>query len=65
MLGKMITTIVVNERKVNFEINPSKLESDEVERNRDALEKKLEVVLKHLTSKEMLEKMLPLNFTLH
>jgi Ran GTPase-activating protein (RanGAP) involved in mRNA processing and transport len=53
----MITTIVVNERKVNFEIDPSKLESDEVERNREALEKKLELVLKHLTSKETLEKM--------
>lgn len=53
----MITQIVVNERKVNFEIDPSKLESEEIERNREALEKKLEIVLRHLTSKETLEKM--------
>ena len=53
----MVTQIVVQERKVNYEIDPSKLESDEVERNREALEKKLEIVLKHLTSKETLEKM--------
>lgn len=53
----MITQIVVNERKVNFEIDPSKLESEEVERNREALERKLEIVLRHLTSKETLEKM--------
>jgi len=53
----MLTQIVVHERKVNYEIDPAKLETEEVERNREALEKKLEVVLKHLTSKETLEKM--------
>lgn len=57
ILGKMITQIVVTERKVNYEIDPTKLDNEEVEKNRELLEKKLEVVLKHLTSKETLEKM--------
>lgn len=56
-LGKFITNIVVNERKANYEINPGKVDQDEIDKNRDLLEKKVDYIIKHLTSKEVLEKM--------
>lgn len=56
-LGKFITTVVVAERKANYEINPAKIDADEIDKNRELLEKKIDFIIKHLTTKEILEKM--------
>ncbi len=69
-LGDVITQIVVNERKVSLEINPSFVDPDELEKNKKALCKKVALVSKEmvhssypkqildrLTSKEGIDRM--------
>jgi hypothetical protein len=60
LLGKHIQQVVF-ERKVSYEVDPAKLdkENDNVEENRDNLEKKVEAMLKLIMSKEALDKMPP------
>ena len=58
-LGKTVREVVVTERKNNYEIDPSKIDQEDVDKNRQLLEAKITQILRNLTAKETLDKMPP------
>mmetsp|Transcript_22688 Transcript_22688/g.31592 ORF Transcript_22688/g.31592 Transcript_22688/m.31592 type:complete len:1101 (-) Transcript_22688:27-3329(-) len=57
ILSDFVTQIVVSERKVSLEMNPSFTEPEELENNRKMLIKKISTVIDRVTSKESIDKM--------
>jgi len=57
IIGDIINQIVVQERKVSLEVNPSFTDPEELENNRRNLIQKVTVILNRITSKESIDKM--------
>lgn len=57
LLGDIINQIVVNDRKVSYEINPTFLEPDELEKNKKTLQKRINSIFDCIISKESVDKM--------
>jgi hypothetical protein len=56
-LGDIVYQLVINERKLSLEINPSFTEPDELERNKLSLIKKVTLIIDKITSKQFIDKM--------
>jgi len=56
-IGKIIIQIVVTERKTSLEIDPSKVDKRQIERNMKHLKNKVRDIINALTSQEALNKM--------
>jgi hypothetical protein len=57
LLGDVLNQIVVNDRKVSYEINPTFLEPDELEKNKKTLQKRINSIFDCIFSKESVDKM--------
>jgi len=57
LMGEFVTDIIINERKISWELNPSFTDGDELLQNQKMFQRKVDIFVKNLVSKEAVDKM--------